>query len=41
MELIEISEGFFPFVGIGFILGCVPLVAGLGVQMLINVMKRF
>lgn len=41
MEFLEISKGLFPLVGVGFLLGCMPLVAGLFVQMLINVMKRF
>ena len=41
MELIDISKGLFPFVGIGFIFGCIPLKFGLWIQTLINVMKRF
>ena len=41
MGLIDISKGLFPFVDIGFIFGCIPLVFGLWIQMLINVMKRF
>ncbi len=41
MEIIDISKGLFPFVGIGFIFGCIPLMFGLWIQTLINVMKRF
>lgn len=41
MNFEDISRGLLPFVAVGFTLGCVPLAAGLGVQMLINVMKRF
>lgn len=41
MDFFDILQGLFPFVGVGFLLGCYPLVAGLGVQMFINIMKRF
>lgn len=41
MDFFDISKGLFPLVGIGFILGCMPLVAGLFVQIIINAMKRF
>ena len=41
MEIIDISKGLFPFVGIGFIFGCIPLVFGLWIQMLINAIKSF
>ena len=40
MEIIDISKGLFPFVGIGFIFGCISLMFGLWIQTLINVMKR-
>jgi len=41
MNVTDISRSLLPFVAVGFTLGCVPWAAGLGVQMLINVMKRF
>ena len=41
MGLIDISKGLFPFVGIGFLFCCLPLVFGLWIQILNNVMKRF
>ncbi|MEY8394607.1 hypothetical protein AALB64_07250 [Lachnospiraceae bacterium 45-P1] len=41
MTLFEISSGLFLFVPIGFFVGCIPLAAGLGIQTIINAMKRF
>ena len=41
MDFSEVSRGLLPFVAVGFSIGCVPLAAGLGIQILINVMKRF
>lgn len=40
MSIEEISAVLAPFVGIGFLLGCFPLVAGLGVQAIINIFKK-
>lgn len=40
MILNDLSAAFLPFVGIGFLIGCVPLVLGLFLQFLINLLKR-
>lgn len=35
-----ISGVIAPFTGIGFLLGCLPLVFGLGIQAIINILKK-
>lgn len=41
MTLSDVSNGLFPFVPVGFFVGCISLAAGLGIQIIINAMKRF
>lgn len=31
---------YAPFVGAGFLLGCLPMLAGLGIQVVINIFKK-
>ncbi len=40
MILEELTTIFTPLVGIGFFLGCIPLIFGLGVQAVINIFKK-
>lgn len=40
MTISEIAAIVAPFVGIGFLLGCMPLMAGLGVLAIINIFKK-
>ncbi len=40
MTFEHIFVGITPFVGIGFLLGCFPLLLGLGVQGGIHILKR-
>lgn len=40
MNLADVLSVLSPFVGIGFLLGCLPMVAGLGVHAIINIFKK-
>ncbi len=40
MSIQDIASIVAPFVGIGFLLGCMPLMAGLGVHAVINIFKK-
>lgn len=40
-EIVEVMiEGIGPIVGIGFLLGCLPMLAGLGIQVAINIFYK-
>lgn len=31
---------YAPYVGAGFLLGCLPMLAGIGIQVVINIFKK-
>lgn len=39
MTISEIVNMVTPFVSIGFLLGCLPMVVGLGIMAIINIIK--
>lgn len=40
MTFEEISMVIAPLVGVGFLLGCIPVMIGLGVNAVINIFKK-
>lgn len=40
MALDALFEMYVPFLGIGFLLGCLPMLAGLSIHVIINIFKK-
>lgn len=40
MQVVELIELYAPYVGVGYLLGCLPMLAGIGVQVVINIFKK-
>lgn len=40
MVLEQIFEMFLPFIPVGFLLGCLPMLAGIGIHGVINIIKK-
>lgn len=40
MSIEEIFDLVAPITGIGFLLGCIPLLMGIGIQVVINILKK-
>lgn len=40
MPLEEIPGAMAPYVGVGFLLGCLPMLMGIGIQEIINILKK-
>ena len=40
MMVEDLLTMYAPFVGAGFLLGCLPMLAGLGIQAVINIFKK-
>lgn len=40
MILDDVLTMIVPFVSIGFLLGCLPMLAGLGIHAVINILKQ-
>lgn len=40
MTMEQIFEIVAPMTGIGFLLGCIPMLMGMGIQAIINIFKK-
>ena len=40
MIVVVLLTMYAPFVGAGFLLGCLPMLAGIGIQVVINIFKK-
>ncbi|WP_278336010.1 hypothetical protein [Enterocloster clostridioformis] len=40
MKVEDLLTMYAPYVGAGFLLGCLPMLAGIGIQVVINIFKK-
>lgn len=40
MQIDGLLTMYAPYVGVGFLLGCLPMLAGLGIHAVINIFKK-
>ncbi|WP_279232798.1 MULTISPECIES: hypothetical protein [unclassified Clostridium] len=40
MMVDELLTMYAPYIGAGFLLGCLPMLAGIGIQVVINIFKK-
>lgn len=41
MKVEDLLTMYAPYVGVGFLLGCLPMLAGIGIQVVINIFKKY